>query len=374
MSAKIIIINIFSIIISIFTAMDNDSYHVLGVMSGTSLDGLDLCYVHFKKKSSWCFKIICSDTISYEPQWIDTLQSAIYFDDKELDELDENYTEFLSDRILEFVKDHSIKELDAICSHGHTILHEPKKGITKQIGNLPSIATRLKTTVVCDFRVQDVELGGQGAPLVPIGDKLLFSEYTYCLNLGGFANISFQKGEERIAFDICPVNIILNHYARQLGVAFDDGGKMARLGMLNEKLLYSLNELTYYMKQPPKSLGLEWVNTHVFPLIDSFKMNKKDILCTLVEHMAFQISQQIDHSSEAKVLVTGGGAFNTFLIERLKKLTASAIVIPSEEIVNFKEALVFGLLGVLKIRNEINCLSSVTGAEYDHSSGKIYEY
>ncbi|HKK11936.1 MAG TPA: anhydro-N-acetylmuramic acid kinase, partial [Flavobacteriaceae bacterium] len=227
--------------------------------------------------------------------------------------------------------------------------------------------------VVCDFRVQDVELGGQGAPLVPIGDKLLFSNYDFCINLGGFANLSTDRDGERIAYDICPVNIVLNHYVRLMGGDFDDKGKIAKSGAIDKQLLDELNVLEFYDQSYPKSLGLEWVNEAIFPIIDRFNLKTEDILKTFTEHIAVQISKEINVDGKTPVLITGGGAYNDYLVSRIQSKTKNTIAIPSKVIVEFKEALIFGLLGILRIRGEVNCLASVTGAKYDHSSGEIFQ-
>jgi anhydro-N-acetylmuramic acid kinase len=340
-------------------------------MSGTSLDGIDLAEIIFNfSETKWNFEIITAETVPYSSFWKDELREAINYSEEKLERLDFKYTEKLSEEILKFIKKHNILEIDAVCSHGHTIFHQPEKGFTYQIGNLPKISKMLGQTVVCDFRVQDVELGGQGAPLVPIGDRLLFPEYDYCLNLGGFANCSFEKNGERIAFDICPVNIVLNNYAEKLGHNFDEGGKLAASGKVNEALLVKLNTLPFYNKKPPKSLGLEWVKEQIFPLLDASGISSEDILRTFTEHIAVQLAKQFREN--ASVLISGGGAYNSFLIERLNKIAQVETTIPFREIVEFKEALIFGLLGVLKLRDEVNCLASVTGAERDHSSGKIF--
>lgn len=351
--------------------MNKDSYHIIGVMSGTSLDGIDLAEIVFTySEEKWNFEIRASETVPYSSFWKDELREAINYSREKLERLDFKYTEKLSEEISKFVKKHNILEIDAICSHGHTILHRPEKGVTYQIGNLPRLSKMLGQTVVCDFRVQDVELGGQGAPLVPIGDRLLFSEYDYCLNLGGFANCSFEKNGQRIAFDICPVNIVLNTYAEKFGKDFDEGGKLAASGKLDEALLNKLNSLSFYSEKPPKSLGLEWVQSTIFPLLDASNISSEAILRTFTEHIAMQLASQFPPNTS--VFITGGGAYNSFLIERLKNLAAVEVIIPSPEIVEYKEALIFGLLGVMKLRGEVNCLASVTGASRDHSSGKIY--
>ncbi|WP_308990920.1 anhydro-N-acetylmuramic acid kinase [Mariniflexile litorale] len=352
--------------------MIKDEYKVVGVMSGTSLDGVDFVYATFKFDKTWHFKIIYSETIAYNSQWVENLRGLVSFNLEGLKEMDNNYTNFLSMRIAAFINKFEIKNIDAICSHGHTALHRPEKGLTYQIGNMPHLAVLLEQTVVCDFRVQDVELGGQGAPLVPIGDRLLFSEYDFCLNLGGFANISTEIDGERIAYDVCPVNIVLNSYVKQLGFDYDDEGKIASTGTINDELLEKLNNLEFYKANYPKSLGLEWVDKYVFPLVNAFQLEIKDVLKTFVEHVAIQLACEINKKKEATVLATGGGVYNAYLVERLEVYSKNKIIIPSKSIVEFKEALIFGFLGVLKIRNEVNCLKSVTGASKNHSSGRIY--
>lgn len=234
--------------------MIKSEYKVIGVMSGTSLDGVDLVSVTFRFNEGWQYIVHNSETISYPEEWIGVLQKLVHFSNEELELLDKNYTNYLSTLINDFIVRNKIKDIDAVCSHGHTALHRPEKGLTYQIGNLPLIAKFVNQIVVCDFRVQDVVLGGQGAPLVPIGDRLLFSQYDYCLNLGGFANISTEKSNSRIAYDICPVNIVLNHYTRQLGYDFDNNGKMASTGNVNDELFNALNALNFYKQDYPKSL------------------------------------------------------------------------------------------------------------------------
>lgn len=352
--------------------MSNNTYRVIGVMSGTSLDGVDLVYTELIYDTLWHFDIICSETVAYNAFWLTSLKSLVDMSLNELQLLDEAYTNYLANVIKQFIIRNKITCLDAVCSHGHTALHNPEENFTYQIGNLASIAKILNVTVVCDFRVQDVKLGGQGAPLVPIGDKLLFSSYDYCLNLGGFANVSMDAAGERIAYDICPVNIVLNYYSRQLGVAYDDKGSIASIGKINGELLNLLNSLNFYQLPFPKSLGIEWVNSFIFPLIDSFELSVNDTLCTFCEHIAIQISTSINSKKNALVLVTGGGAYNKYLISRIKYYSKNEIIIPDATTIEFKEALIFALLGVLKLKNQINCLKSVTGAAKNHSSGVIY--
>jgi anhydro-N-acetylmuramic acid kinase len=349
-----------------------DKYRVVGVMSGTSLDGIDLaeCELSFAEESGWIYKLGIAQTIPYPTEWKMQLRAAIDYSAERLQILNLDYTRFLGNIISEFIERNKFTKLDAVCSHGHTILHRPDKGITLQIGNLPEIVTCVGQKVVCDFRIQDVMLGGQGAPLVPIGDRLLFGEYDYCLNLGGFANVSYESVVGRIAYDICPVNIVLNHYALKLGVPFDDGGRIATRGDVNLSLLQSLNDLDFYQADPPKSLGLEWVQHEVFPVMEASGLMENDLIATFTEHIARQLAKQF--KKESTILVTGGGAYNEHLVDRLKQHTGATVAIPSSKIIEYKEALVFALLGVLKLRDEVNCLSSVTGARHDHSSGVIH--
>lgn len=350
--------------------MMKDKYNVIGVMSGTSLDGIDLVYVKFCLNTTWGFKIIYAETISYNETWYNILKNLVSYSFKELQKIDDDYTIYLANIIKGFIIKNQIKDIDAVCSHGHTALHQPEKKLTYQIGNKPILAELINEKVVCDFRVQDVELGGQGAPLVPIGDKLLFSEYDFCLNLGGFANISTEINNTRIAYDVCPVNIVLNKYAQQLGYKYDDEGRLAASGTYLSSLGDQLKSLDYYKQKPPKSLGLEWVNQNVIPLLESSKRNEKDILKTVSDHVAKQIARTL--KKDAKVLVTGGGAYNSYIISKIKSNIKADIVIPRNDLVEFKEALIYGFLGVQKLRNEVNCLSSVTGAIKDHSSGRIF--
>jgi len=354
--------------------MKEEYYNVVGVMSGTSLDGVDLAHIQFSVRGQkWTFEIIESETVGYNPDWINNLKSAVDYSEIELQKINREYTKLLASIISDFIKKNKIENLDAVSSHGHTILHQPEKGLTLQIGNLPEISALTNQTVVCDFRVQDVKLGGQGAPLVPIGDQLLFPEYDYCMNLGGFSNVSFVENNTRIAFDISPVNTVLNFYANQLGLDYDDKGKISRTGRINESLLTQLNALDFYQRKHPKSLGFEFVKEIVLPLIEGFEISVEHKLHTFTEHVALQIALALPNK-KGRILITGGGTYNDFLIERIQSyLPEMEIIIPSTKILEFKEALIFALLGVLKLRGEINTLSSVTGARKDHSSGFIYK-
>ncbi len=351
--------------------MNQLKYNVLGLMSGTSLDGLDICHAHiWMSDEKWHFSIFEAVTIAYDEDWKNALQNAHLLPEKELNELSKSYGTFLGETINSFILEHKIASIDFISSHGHTVLHNPTQKITLQIGNGPEIWQHTKITTVCDFRLQDVLLGGQGAPLVPIGDQLLFADFAACLNLGGFANISLTANANRIAFDICPVNIVLNALSQQLGFAYDEDGKIARSGKLIPELLEDLNKLDFYTQNPPKSLGREWVEEHVLPLLHQHQ-NLPNAMHTFTEHAAQQIANTLK-TTDGHILVTGGGSFNTYLINRINTLSNKKIEVPDATLVNFKEALIFAFLGVLRFSNRPNCLKSVTGARINHSSGRIY--
>lgn len=351
--------------------MEKHFYKVIGVMSGTSLDGIDLIEVDFSWIGSWRFEIKNAQTIGYSNSWRNRLSDSMNLSQSAIETLDLEYTAYLAEVILSFIKEKDIVGIDFVASHGHTVFHQPDAGYTLQIGNRPQIAKYLNQMVVCDFRVDDVSLGGQGAPLVPIGDALLFSKYEYCLNLGGFANVSFEENSQRIAFDICAVNTVLNELAGKLGLAYDKGGETASRGMVNKELLSDLQSLDFYQKPYPKSLGMEWVKKEVLPLIEKYDLKTEDLMRTYVEHVALQLSAIF--KPDSSVLVTGGGAYNSFLMERTSDLSVANIHIPDPLIVEFKEALIFALLGILKLRGQVNCLSSITGASKDHSSGRVYK-
>ena len=347
------------------------NFNVIGVMSGTSLDGVDIVYVKFIQNESWSFKIINSKTYKYEDSTADILNDISKKSLEEIKEIDVVYSKKLAKIINEFIDEFSINKIDFVSSHGHTAIHDPSNLITYQMGNLSTLSTEINQKVICDFRVQDVKLGGEGAPLVPVGEKYLFHEYDSFINLGGFANISNHKGESLIAYDICPVNIVLNNLSKKIGKDFDDKGSIASSGKLIINLYEELEKLEYYQLDPPKSLGIEWVDEYIFPLINKyFDYPIEDLLNTLSNHIANQISNNLKNLD--KVLVSGGGAYNDYLIHLIRSKTDSEIIISSKNIIEFKEALIFAFLGVLRNLNINNCYSSVTGASKDHCSGKIF--
>ena len=345
--------------------------NVIGLMSGTSLDGLDLCCVTFKyDDGKWEYQIVKAEDEPYPDDIKQKLASAQNMSAEEYALFHSDYGIYLGQRIKAFI-DRNGLEPDLIASHGHTIFHQPAIRFTAQIGSGAGIAAETEVDCVCDFRTTDVALFGQGAPLVPIGDRTLFADYDYCLNMGGFSNISFNEGDVRSAYDISPVNYVMNHYTRTIGLDYDKDGEMARSGKVCEELLDRLNNLEFYSMKGPKSLGREWVENEVIPLIDSYDLSIEDKLCTFCEHVAVQIGS---HIKGGKVLLTGGGALNKYLVERMSaRAPQCEYVVPDKLTINFKEALIFAFLGMLYICDMPNCLSSVTGAKFNCVGGALYK-
>lgn len=343
---------------------------VIGLMSGSSLDGLDIALVHFQEENNkYRFQILSADTLPYPNIWKTRLSEAFHKRPKELEQLDKDYGEYLGQQVLDFTKRHNITP-DFVASHGHTIFHRPEEHYTLQIGDGQELARTCGFIVINDFRSEDVSKGGQGAPLVPIGDKLLFSNYEMCLNIGGIANISYDDNGKRIAYDLCIANQALNYLAKMHGHYYDKDGEMARRGEVDHTLLKKLNNLPFFIQDPPKSLGREFFETYQKVLLRNLSV--PDLLATFVEHIAIQIALPISVFPKSRILCTGGGAMNKFLIERLRARTKHEVVIPKYQIVDYKEALVFAFLGLLRAEGKTNVLSSVTGAKSDSCSGKIW--
>lgn len=350
-------------------------YHVIGLMSGTSLDGLDIAHCCFTSTAnSWGFEIIQAETVAYTADWKQRLIAAETATALSFQQLDVDYGFYLGQRVSDFIIKNKV-QADFVSSHGHTIFHQPDKRLTVQIGKGSSIASKCKLPVVCDFRSLDVAMGGQGAPLVPIGDRLLFSEFDFCLNLGGFANVSYEQSGKRIAYDICPVNMVMNAVCEKLGKPYDENGDMAKEGMVSHYLLNELNQLGFYKIAPnsPKSLGKEWVLSNIDPILELYEVSDADVLRTLCEHIAFQIARSLNDKPKGKLLITGGGVYNQFLLECIRQQVKHEVVLPDKKTIEFKEALIFAFLGTLRMRNEINCLKSVTGAFADSCGGAVYE-
>ncbi len=344
-----------------------ESLHILGLMSGTSLDGLDLCLTAFRQKENggWQYEILSATTMPYHDEWIQKLQRAPMLNALDFVALHKEYGKYLGEQSAHFLQSKNLKA-DYIASHGHTIFHQPKRGITCQIGDGSALAAAAGISTIFDFRSLDVALGGQGAPLVPIGDRLLFSEYGSCLNLGGFANISYEQNGKRMAFDVCPCNIVLNALSQTAGQAYDKDGLLASKGNVNMALLEELNSLDFYTQQGAKSLGREWVEDVFYKKIESSNIPLLDKMRTMCEHVAIQVAHCAQGST---LLATGGGAFNKFLMQRIADLCKCKVVVPDAQTVNFKEALVFAFLGALYVTNQPNSLASSTGAKHDSVGG-----
>jgi len=351
--------------------MTSSSYKAIGLMSGTSLDGLDITACQFDFSDGiWNYQIISAYTFGYPIDMLQRLEQATSLSGLDLAQLNVDLGIQHGNWVKEFLEKHNF-DADFIASHGHTIFHQPEKSLTHQIGSAPHIAAAAGLVVVSDFRTTDVAIGGQGAPLVPIGDKLLFSQFDFCLNLGGIANVSINGNPFR-AFDIVPCNMALNHFANLLGAPYDDGGKIAASGTIHQVLLEDLNDIDFYKNQGPKSLGREFFELEFLPAINRYNLSIPDTLRTITEHMAFQIASVLQNDDSKKMLVTGGGAFNTFLIDRIRAHSDIHIHIPESKIIQYKEALIFAFLGVLRLRAQANALASVTGAPYDSIGGAVY--
>ncbi len=346
---------------------------IIGLMSGTSLDGLDIALCEFKEHlGTFSFKIIAAKTISYDQDWKIKLSNAQHLSAIQYFETHTKYGRFIANETNQFLNSLSIKP-NAIASHGHTVFHQPALGFTNQLGCGATIAALTGLNTVCDFRSKDVSLAGQGAPLVPIGDKLLFGEYDACLNIGGIANISYNnKNGDRIAYDLCVANMLLNYLAEKKGFLFDKGGEMAKSGLVDDLLLNQLNDLKYYKKTGAKSIGREWFENNILNFFDTKEKEVTNLLATAIEHIASVIASELNSNNIKNVLLTGGGTFNSFLIERIKLKTNSIIVIPSVELINFKEAIIFAFLGYLRLNQITNTLKTVTGANKDSIGGAVY--
>jgi len=353
-----------------------NTYKIIGIMSGTSLDGIDIVATQYTKvaEDRWDFNIYAADTYPFSDVLITSLFDTTNLSGAKLAFLDHELGLYFGSCVTDFIEKNnfSASDFDAIASHGQTIFHQPAKGFTLQIANPAVIAVKTGIPTIGDFRTKDVLYGGQGAPLVPIGDLYLFGEQADAfLNIGGFANISAYQNGVMKAFDVCPANLPLNKLARAKELSYDKNGDLARTGTINYFLLDLLNSLDYYAQEGPKSLGVEWLENEFYPLL-KFDKDIENNLATVVEHIADKIAHELNTLAITKLMITGGGAKNTFLIERLQRYFKGEIVPVSDEIIDFKEALIFGLLGALHLNNEPNCLSSVTGASKDVIGGVLH--
>lgn len=358
-------------------------YRAIGVMSGSSLDGLDIAFVEFQEQGGkWDYKIVQADCYSYTPEWTEKLRNAINLTAREYQLLHTAYGHYIGQEINRFIDTHQLHyKIAVIASHGHTTFHAPALQMTAQLGDGAAIAAETQLPVVSDLRALDVAFGGQGAPIVPIGEKMLMNDYTFFLNIGGIANVSLNA-EKYIAFDVCPANRVLNMLANDAGKPFDENGEIAASGMVHEGLLEQLNSLEYYRLPYPKSLANDFGTDIVYPLIKSAGLSIPDALRTYSEHIALQIcnaffslNNQQPVPGNKKLLVTGGGAHNKFLIKRLAELLKAEnieVVVPDTKLVNYKEALIMAFIGVLRWRQEYNVLASVTGASRNSIGGALW--
>jgi len=349
-----------------------EKFTALGLMSGSSLDGLDIAYCEFSlSNNKWNYKIHQAQTFTYDEEWVLRLKQLPKSTKEEITQADIDFGKLTTTFVNQFAEKHKINP-GLIASHGHTIFHEPASGYTLQIGNGHTIAKGTGIKTICDFRSRDISLGGQGAPLVPIGDKYLFGDFDFCLNLGGIANISFQENGEMKAFDICGANQILNHLSLQVGKPYDENGNIAILGKMNTELFALLNSDPYFNQQKPKSLSNRYVVTNFIEVTNKIECPIEDKLYTTVKHIAYQTNKAIGNLSNGKLLVSGGGAHNSFMVNALHRETKHEIIVPDKKTIDFKEALIFAFMGVLRDKDLINCLSSVTGARSDCSGGVIF--
>lgn len=357
-------------------------YKAIGLMSGSSLDGLDIVFAEFHQQfGRWNYEIKNATCYTYPEQWMKRLRSATSLNAYDYQLLHTEYGHYLGQMVNRFIEENGMQyQVALISSHGHTTFHAPGKRMTAQLGDGAALAAETQLPVVTDLRALDIAFGGQGAPIVPIGEKLLLGDYTYFLNLGGIANISIpsQSNGSIVAFDICAANRVLNMLAEKEGKEYDAGGEMAAAGNVNNALLEKLNQLQYYRDPYPKSLANEFGTETVYPIIENAGLSNKDAIRTYTQHIADQIRNSIDgaaNSVQGKLLATGGGAFNTFLIDTLRKQLEPAnieVVIPDDNLVKYKEALIMALIGVLRWRQEYNVFSSVTGAKRDSIGGALW--
>ncbi len=347
-------------------------YRVIGVMSGTSLDGLDIALCNMKyEENNWLFEIEKATTVAYEEQWKKKLENAQNLNASEFIHLHRLYGGYIGKKVAEFSE--NIGDVDFVASHGHTVFHKPEEDLTFQIGCGAYIAAESKIPTISDFRTLDIALGGQGAPLVPIGDQLLFSDYDACINIGGFANISYDYQGVRRAYDICPVNFVLNQLVQsKFNIAYDRDGLIGRKGCLDFDLYIKLNALDFYNQNGPKSLAREWVEKEFWPLLQQSDCLIENVITTCYHHFAQQIANILKTNKLQNILFTGGGSYNQFLLELISEKSSATLVVPDHKLVEYKEALIFAFLGVLRMQEQVNCLNSVTGAIKNNSGGCIY--
>lgn len=344
-------------------------------MSGSSLDGIDMAYCKIQTANPYTFTIIAAATSPFSHEEFLMLKNCTPDIHYNYHKEDEMFAKVSAQAINNFLQKNNLPKPDAIASHGHTVFHFPALGKTKQIGSGQLIANLTGCKVIYDFRAADVEAGGQGAPLVPLCDAIFFNNYHACLNIGGIANISFDTPTGRIGFDICGANQLLNYIAQTIDLPFDENGELAAAGFVDEQLLSDLDACAYFQLPYPKSLDNHFVRKYFIERIAAANISANDKLATATYHIAKQIAIIINQQNKVhenyRLLVTGGGAFNVYLIQLIEKLTGIKITLPANEIIQFKEALAMCLMGVEKLQNKPNFLPSVTGAKTAVSGGVV---
>jgi anhydro-N-acetylmuramic acid kinase len=361
-------------------------YKVLGLMSGSSLDGLDIAYcsIDWQNNQVKDWQLLAGETLEFSDMWKSRLsnlpsQSGLIFAKTHT-----YFGHYMADLVQTFLKKNAIQEVDFIASHGHTIFHNPDQRISIQIGDGAALAAKTGITTICNFRTQDVALDGEGAPLAPLADQYLFEGYDFYLNLGGIANLSANINNRWVAMDCCPANQVLNTLAQELGAEYDNKGAWANQGTVDQTLLGQAANFDFYTESYPKSLGNEWIRQHILPLYLAAPSSWEDKLATACEHIAIEISTSIQQilQKEAfqkenyKVLVTGGGAFNDYLMESINAYCnqnhSIELFLPDPSIINFKEAILMALLGVMRMEKTPNSLKTITGAQRDTVNGAVY--
>ena len=336
-------------------------------MSGTSLDGLDVAICEFTCDPTWSGRILQFNMFDFPEALRSSLKNSMILTAEELWKLDKSWAHFAAECVSK-TSPELLLRVQLLSSHGHTVFHNPQDGYSVQIGSGAVLAAQSNLPVVCDLRSLDIAYGGQGAPLVPLVDSTLFSEYTACLNLGGFANISILPK----AWDIGVCNNLLNILAREKGVEYDAEGSIAKSGKIIGDLLQQMLSIPYHRLPPPKSLGVEWMQKELYPLLEKVADHPlEDRMRTAVEYITISIVN--DCPKAGKILVTGGGAFNRFLIQRLNELGDGVeFYLPESEVINGKEAFAFAFLGLLRWLGKPNVLKSTTGARKESSGGAVW--
>lgn len=359
-------------------------YYVIGVMTGSSLDGIDMAYTKITvENGKYSYEVLIAECVPMPQKWKLRIEQLVLQNAVTYLKTSAYFGHFLGERIAEFIEKHNLKEqLDFIASHGQTVFHQPENLFSSQIGDGAAIARKTGFPVVCDFRSIDVALGGQGAPVAPIADKLFFPKHKLFLNLGGIVNIAVKHNDRFIAFDITAANLALNKVAKLKGADYDHDGNIAANGEVDGRLLEELNGSWYYEKDYPKSLSGGWVSKVMLPTLSRHNISVENKMRTIVEHIGLQINlsmkkieqkENIQFSKDDKMLVTGGGAFNKFLVHRINEMIPVSVVVPDEQTIKFKESILMALMAVLRVRGEVNCLASVTGAERNAIGGAIYQ-